>query len=629
MSLFEYIRRSIRTKLLVAVIGTTFAALMVAAAALLFYDLRTYERSSIDELTTLAEVVGRASAPALVFDDRQAAIDNLRMLRAQPRILSGAIYDARGVLFARYGEDAPMLAAPQADGYLTEGDRISVVRNVDEKGERVGSVHVAGRFDIRSRLMNYAAILAIVMASSLGVAVALSMWARRTFTEPIAELARVARGVIERRDFSQRVEKSTDDELGLLVHGFNAMLAEVGGRSEALEHEVAERRAAENALREEHRRKDEFIAVLSHELRNPLSPIRNAVAFLRSIPLADSNVAWARDVIDRQSGQLVRLIEDLMDVSRISRNRLELRLAVVPLAQAVDMAVESTRAMFAANHQTLEVSLPQQPLYVRADIARLAQVLGNLLNNAAKYTNRGGSIVLDARRSGPEVVVRVIDDGIGIPAEQLDHVFEMFSQVELNRSRSLGGLGIGLALVKALVEMHRGTVSAQSEGAGQGTTFTVRLPLAANVAGTLPAARASRPGAALAILVADDVADSLESLCALLRGAGHEVFAASDGNEALSIAGERRPEVAILDIGMPGMSGYDVAQAIRRERWGADMKLIALTGWGQKDDVRRSMEAGFDHHMTKPAEPTRLYELLYAAAQPRSADVKDGSAAGA
>jgi signal transduction histidine kinase/CheY-like chemotaxis protein len=619
MTFGDYIRRSIRRKLLAAIIGTTFAALAVAAAALLFYDLRTYERSSIDELTTLAEVVGRAAVPALVFDDRQVAYENLQLLRAQPRIFSGAIRDAGGRAFARYGEEDAGVGTSPEDGYSIDGDRISVVRNITEKGERIGSVFVKGRYDIRSRLQNYIAILALVMLSSLLVAIALSIWVRRTFTGPIVELASVARGVIERRDFSQRVRKSTEDELGLLVEGFNAMLSEVGGRSQALEHEVAERTVAENALREEHRRKDEFIAVLSHELRNPLSPIRNAVSYLQAIPLADPKVAWARDIIDRQSAQLVRLIEDLMDVSRISQNRLELRLELVSLTQAVDMAVESTHEMFAANKQLFELSLPREPVYLRADAARLGQVLGNLLNNAAKYTEAGGRISLEARVEDGQAVVTVSDSGIGIPREELSGVFEMFSQVQLNRSRSRGGLGIGLALVRALVEMHRGSVEAHSDGPGMGTRFVVRLPLAGSLqrAAVAESGRIEETNGMLDVLVADDVADSVDTMAALLRGAGHRVRVATDGPQALNAALECRPDVAILDIGMPGMNGYEVAAAIRRESWGGNVVLVALTGWGQKDDVRRATEAGFDYHMTKPADPTRLHEVLANAARPR------------
>jgi signal transduction histidine kinase/ActR/RegA family two-component response regulator len=618
MSVAGYIRSSIRRKLLAAIIGTTFAALAVAAAALLYYDLRTYERSSIDEFTTLAEVVGRAAVPALVFSDPQAAYENLQLLRVQPRIVAGVVYNDKGQAYARYGGAQDGGPADRLDGHRVQGDRITVFRGIFERGERIGAVEVTGRYDTRSRLANYVAILALVMLSSLLVAIAVSIWVRRTFTEPIVELASVARGVIERRDFSQRVEKSSEDELGLLVEGFNAMLAEVGGRSQALEHEVAERAAAEDALREEHRRKDEFIAVLSHELRNPLSPIRNAVSYLRAIPLADPKVAWARDIIDRQSAQLVRLIEDLMDVSRISQNRLELRLELVPLSQAVDMAVEATREMFAASKQELEVSLPGDPVYLRADAARLAQVLGNLLNNAAKYTDAGGRISISARVEDAYAVVTVSDTGIGIPQEDLPGVFEMFSQVQLNRSRSRGGLGIGLALVRALVEMHRGTVSAHSEGPGTGTRFVVRLPLAGAVQRARAPAQAGSqlaPADRLDILVADDVSDSLETLAAMLQGAGHQVHGATCGSEALRVAELVRPDVAILDIGMPDLSGYEVASAIRKQPWGAGIVLIALTGWGQRDDISRAMEAGFDHHMTKPAEPERLYEVLFSAAQ--------------
>jgi signal transduction histidine kinase/CheY-like chemotaxis protein len=400
------------------------------------------------------------------------------------------------------------------------------------------------------------------------------------------------------RDYSSRVEKTTQDEIGYLVDTFNAMLDEVGKRSTQLE-------AAD-------RRKDEFLAVLSHELRNPLNPIVNAVAVLRLAQSDRTQVRWASDVIDRQARHLARLLDDLMDVARITRNRIELRWQTVEVKAIVEMAAEATRASFEANGQSLEVRLPEAPVYLRADPARMAQVLGNLLNNAAKYTDAGGKVALSVEQRGRDVTIAVKDSGVGIAPEDLSRLFGMFTQLDGSGSRAAGGLGIGLALVRALVELHGGRVEAHSEGLGRGSEFRVTLP-AGEPPEPVAQADESRPAtrhARLKILVADDVADSLHSLSMGLEMLGHEIRMAGDGIQALEIAASFRPQTAILDIGMPGLNGYEVARRIRNESWARDMLLVALTGWGQQEDVQRSAAAGFDRHMTKPVDFDTLTRLI-------------------
>jgi CheY-like chemotaxis protein len=334
------------------------------------------------------------------------------------------------------------------------------------------------------------------------------------------------------------------------------------------------------------------------------------------IKLAGGNpeaVEKARGMMERQLAQMVRLIDDLLDVSRITRGKLDLRRVRVDLASVVHSAVEGSRPLIEASAHRLTISLPHEPVHLDADPVRLAQLFANLLTNAAKYTDRGGHIRLAAERRGDEVVVSVRDTGIGIAAEHLPRVFEMFSQVSSALDRSQGGLGIGLSLVKGLVEMHGGNVEARSEGPGQGSEFVVRLP----VPGESPARQAPQPGGGMGsdrprrrILVADDNRDAAESLAMMLRLAGHEVHTAHDGQEAVEAAAWFRPEVVLLDIGMPRLNGYDACRRIREEAWGKGIVLAALTGWGQEEDKFRSREAGFDEHLTKPVEPAALEKIL-------------------
>jgi PAS domain S-box-containing protein len=372
---------------------------------------------------------------------------------------------------------------------------------------------------------------------------------------------------------------------------------------------------AEEALKEADRRKDEFLATLAHELRNPLAPIRNGLQVMK---LAGGNagaVEQARAIMERQIGQMARLLDDLLDVSRITRGKLQLRKERVGLATVVQSAIEGSRPLIEASAHRMTVALPPEPVYLHADPTRLAQVFSNLLTNAAKYSDRGGHVRLTAERQGGEVVVSVRDDGIGIAPEHLPRLFQMFSQVDSALERSQGGLGIGLALVRGLVEMHGGTVEAKSEGLGQGSEFLIRLPLAGGTTAQPP----RRPGGAGAaarrrILVADDNRDAADSLAMMLRLGGHEVHAVHDGQEAVDAAAWFRPDVALLDIGMPKLNGFEAARRIREQAHGDGVMLVAITGWGQEEDRRRSAQAGFDHHLTKPVDPAALERVLAAGA---------------
>jgi PAS domain S-box-containing protein len=381
--------------------------------------------------------------------------------------------------------------------------------------------------------------------------------------------------------------------------------------------DISDRKRYEQSLKDAGRRKDEFLATLAHELRNPLAPLRNGLQVMKVAAGNPEAVEKARGMMERQLAQMVRLIDDLLDVSRITRGKLELRRQRVDLAAVVQSAVEGSRPLIEAAAHRLTVSLPPEPVALDADPVRLAQVFANLLTNAAKYTDRGGHIRLTAERRGGEVIVSVRDTGIGIAAEHLPRLFEMFSQVRTALERSQGGLGIGLSLVKGLVEMHGGSVGARSDGPGQGSEFSVRLPLLSPlslVPGPLPPGTRDQGRGTRRVLVADDNRDAADSLALMLRLAGHEVHTAHDGQEAVEAAAWFRPEVALLDIGMPRLNGYEACRRIREQPGGRQIVLVAVTGWGQEEDRRRASEAGFDRHLTKPVDPADLERVLAAPA---------------
>ena len=365
--------------------------------------------------------------------------------------------------------------------------------------------------------------------------------------------------------------------------------------------------------RDADRRKDEFLATLAHELRNPLAPIRQAALISKAPTATDAQKRWSHDVIDRQVQHMSLLLDDLLDISRVTRGTLALRMQSTELASVIETAVETARPTIDSKRHLLTVDIPPEPIRFTADPLRVAQVLSNLLTNAAKYTDPEGQIRLVARCEVGDVVIRVADSGIGISAAALPRVFNMFSQVHSTTDRSEGGLGIGLALAQGLIELHGGTIEANSAGLGCGSEFTVRMPrravveLVQNTSNAAPTTRETRRRR---ILIADDNRDSAETLAALLRMEGHEVTSVHDGPVALSVFGELKPDVALLDIGMPGLTGYEVARKMRQSAPRAPLTLIAITGWGQDIDKERAFAAGFDHHLTKPVDPQRLVELL-------------------
>lgn len=383
--------------------------------------------------------------------------------------------------------------------------------------------------------------------------------------------------------------------------------------------DVTERKRLEDNLRrlatdlsENDRRKDEFLATLAHELRNPLAPMSNMLEVLKYADGDREILQRAHETLERQLDQMIRLVDDLLDLNRVTYDRLELRRNEVELSSVIQQAVEVARPLLDCAGHELVVDLPEEPIYLDADRARLAQVFGNLLNNSAKYTKSEGTISLSARREDSEVVVSVKDNGAGIPADKLDSIFDMFMQVDSTSDRSQGGLGIGLTLVKRLVQMHGGTIEARSAGEGLGSEFVVSLPVLTKLAATAQngSEDAVKSSAAHSILIVDDNRDSADSLSMLLELTGNKTYLAHDGVEAIEAVEKYHPQVVLLDIGLPKLDGHAVCRRIREKPWGKDIVIIALTGWGQEGDRRKSQEAGFDGHLVKPVDYDELLELL-------------------
>jgi signal transduction histidine kinase/ActR/RegA family two-component response regulator len=633
--------RSVRGKLMRIVVLTTAIALLAAGIGMLSHDLSVYRESWIADLDTQASILATATASALVSNDQPAADRYVAALGVRPSVLVAALYLETGKLyssFVRPGEPAPplQLQAVLRAAKVAGGD-VELIQPVFRNGERIGTILLRARHDIWARAEAYFGIFSLVTLMSMLVALALSTALQRVITEPLDAMATVARHVVNRRDYSLRANKTTDDEIGVVVEAFNSMLDEVQSRARALEQsnaaltsEVGVRQSAEDALaransrlestmealREADRRKDEFLATLAHELRNPLAPVMHAVKLMESPAADELQRQWGREVIARQVQRMALLLDDLLDVSRITRGRLELRKDYVDLQSLIGSAVETARPLIDAKNHTLTIELPPDPIEMEVDPLRLSQALSNLLTNAAKYTDAHGHITLAVFQDTHGLVLRVKDNGIGIEAGVIAGLFEMFSQIDSPIDRAEGGLGIGLALVKGLVALHGGTVDAASAGLGSGSEFTIRLPRAVlverrAVAGGKPAGTvAPISGPRCKVVVADDNRDAADSLKLLLELSGYDTFVAYGGQQAFELGARERPAAFVLDVGMPDMSGYDLARRIRQQAWGRQALLIAVTGWGQHDDKEKARAAGFDEHFTKPVAPEQVEVVL-------------------
>jgi PAS domain S-box-containing protein len=745
-------RRSLAGKLMLVMLVNTTIALASAGAALIYTDLRDNRAAWAEDLRTEAGILALSVTPALSFNDHDLAQRNLSALQVRDSIHAAALYAADGSLFAHYTR--PDLPAPpdrvptllSGDGVHIDGERVLVTKPVFQGGERLGTIYLRAQYDLRGRVSAYLRVLGAVMVVGLIAALLAASWLHRLVSRPMESMARAAQAIVEKRDYSFRAEKMTDDEVGVVIDAFNKMLDEVQSHARALETseklyraigesinygvwvcdaegrniytsdsllrlvgltqeqasnygwgdilhpddveetmeawkecartgsnwyrehrmlgidgkyhailaqglpirdssgrvqrwaginlDISRLKNTELALLEADRRKDEFLATLAHELRNPLAPIRNAVRILDSDAADERQRKWGREVIARQVQRMSLLLDDLLDVSRITRGQLELRKDYVDLKSVVGIAVETARPLLDSKRHKLTVTLPPGNLNLEADPLRLSQVIGNLLTNAAKYTDPQGEIVLRAGIENGELVVSIRDTGIGLMPESLPGLFTMFSQVNSAIDRAEGGLGIGLALVKGLVALHGGRVEARSEGLGRGSEFIVHLPHKVLAPAQVRPAE-ENTGAANAnavrrghILVADDNRDAAESLALVLRFSGYEVSIAFDGAAALEVGNRERPRAAIIDIGMPGMSGHEVARRMRLEAWGRNAVLIALTGWGQEQDKQAAKAAGFDEHLTKPVDPDdveRILEKLLTAPRKAAGGVPDSA----
>ncbi|WP_426209060.1 hybrid sensor histidine kinase/response regulator [Massilia sp. TWP1-3-3] len=612
---------SVRSKLILMAVATTFVALFASSLAMLLYDLRTFKQYWVDELMTQADLIASVTAPALTFNDARSAQQNLAVLRVRPQILAGAIYGANGARFASYAQGSRLVSYPPrpgAPGYSIDDGELVVYHPVIDNGEVLGTVYLRARYGLVERLLNYAAILGAVLLASLVLAALVASRLQQGITAPLLAVTGVAREVMQRRDFSLRVPGHSGGEIEVLVAAFNDMLAEIGKRAHALqeanltlEHEMQVRQQAEEALLVADRRKDEFLATLAHELRNPLAPIRTGLDILR-IRSGDATATQkATDIMERQLRQMVRLVDDLLDVSRINTGKFAIKMGRVELKAVVNDALEVVRSYIEVHGHELVIELPDRPVFLHGDATRLAQILSNLLNNAAKYTNRGGRVSLAARVEEHNLIVNVADNGIGIAPDMLHHVFDMFVQVDSTLERTNAGLGVGLSLARRLVELHGGSIEAHSAGLNRGSEFVVRLPIVVEPelpAKSVPAAFMSAE--TFRILLADDNIDFVNSIGALLSAMGHSVVITHNGPDALTAAARFCPDYAFLDIGLPQMSGYDLARGIRRLPSGAMTMLIAVTGWGQQKDRQLAFEAGFDHHMVKPVRFEQIEEIL-------------------
>jgi signal transduction histidine kinase/ActR/RegA family two-component response regulator len=543
-----------------------------------------------------------------------------------PQGLDAAIVDRNYVILART-KDAEKLAGQAVQPWFREAlakswggtvrgagvldpDLVVAFHRSDLSGWHINLFTSGSALDATGK--RTAVVLAIGVAIVLGIAIVFALVRAAVLTRGIQGLQEALEGLKGERPSVPKLSSGIK-EVTAAISAAGDTAAALRERQDEIEKLHDELRAQNQQLSEADRRKDEFLATLAHELRNPLAPIRTAAEILKHPGLAPEAAAQAREVIERQAQHMTRMVDDLLEVGRMSHGELQLRKETVAIADAVRWALEAAQPLLDQAGVSVAVELPEQPLhaplYVRADPTRLVQILANLLGNAAKFTPRGGHAWLRAARDGDWIELSVRDDGIGIEPSQIPRLFEMFSQAQPALERARGGLGIGLALVRGLVERHGGTVEAKSAGPGRGAEFIVRLPAA-----EAPPEAAAAPSRVSVgkrrVLVADDNRDAANSLGSVLRAMGHEVHVVYDGEQALAAAAEFRPDALILDIGMPRANGYDVAARARKSDWGRGATLIALTGWGQQRDKATAAEAGFDHHLTKPVEAAALEALL-------------------
>jgi two-component system, sensor histidine kinase len=597
---------SLRADLTRASLVTTLVAVLLSAGSLFLYELATYRSALVADLRTQADILAHSTSPALVFNDPKVALENLELLKVKPTVRKGVVFDKQGRPFASYSAD-PAEHGPSAldralaqAGQRFSGSQLEVTFPVKESGDVVGTVYLLARHDAAQRALTYGAIFMAVSLLSMVLSYFVFGRLQRRVTGPLLEVSGVARQVMEKGDWSLRAPDSQNADISVLVRAFNGMLAEVEART--------------RLLKQADRRKDEFLATLAHELRNPLAPMTNAVALVTAPTASESVRRRAVGIMDRQLRHMMRLIDDLLDVSRITTGKLLLQKEVVDLAAVLRRTVDDIESLATQRRQSLTLNIDCEPCLAEGDPARLAQIFSNLLSNACRYTGEGGSITAGLSRTGDAALVEVCDTGVGIALEMQQRIFDLFEQADKSLERGNIGLGIGLTLARQLTQLHGGEISVVSGGLGKGSCFFVRLPVAADssVKSGRPDGMEEGPRRArkLKVLVADDNLDYAQSLADLLEFEGHDVVVVNDGNAALCAALQQAPDLAMLDIGMPGMNGYEVARRIRAAPETVDLPLVAVTGWGQAADREQAFQAGFDRHLVKPVSVDDLMQVL-------------------
>ncbi len=612
---------SLRQQLTRAAMFTTFFAILLSAGALLTYELTVYRNAGIDDLRSQADLIARSTAAAVEFKDPKVAQENLALLKNQPRIRSAAVYGPDGTLIASHSTARNTLRARiplDADpwGPYFRGTTVEMTQSIERNGVRLGTLYLMAEHDVWKRFTDFALIVLAVGALSLASAFYLFVHLQRRITAPLEKMTAVARSVIGSHNWALRAPATDYKDLDILVNAFNRMLSECETRTNELEREMETRRNVEHELRQADRHKDEFLATLAHELRNPLSPMTSAVALLQMPNASPQARDKALVVLERQLRHMVRLINDLLDASRIATGKLSLDRERLDVGALLGTALDGAQAQ--AGQQELQLSLraPQEALCVSGDAVRLTQVFSNLLSNACRYTPRGGRVDVTLSRDGDWVVVAIEDTGIGVEPAMQERIFDLFEQADKTLQRGSAGLGVGLTLSRQIIQLHHGTLSMHSEGLDRGSCFMVRLPrLDCDAAeeGMAPGfSRDATPawGRPLRILIADDNVDLTESFTEILSSGGHEVEVVHDGEAAVRAARARVPDIALLDIGMPKLDGYQVARQLRADPLTQGIHLVAITGWGQAADIEAAHGAGFDHHLLKPIDPDELVRLL-------------------
>jgi signal transduction histidine kinase/ActR/RegA family two-component response regulator len=599
---------------------TTFLAILLSAGALITYELSVYRSESIEELRAQGDLIARSTAAAVETRDAKLAQNNLSLLRNQPRIRSAAVYGRDGAMVASYTPSGGALLARippdfQPWGPHYSGSTLEMTQAIERDGVRLGTLYLKAEHDVWSRLAAFALIVLAVGAVSLAVAYYLFVHLQRRITAPLEKMTEVARDVIGSHNWALRAPATDYKDVGVLVDAFNRMLSECEMRTSELEREMVTRQGVEQELRQADRQKDEFLATLAHELRNPLSPMTSAVALLQMPAASPQTRDKALVVLERQLRHIVRLVNDLLDASRVTTGKLSLDNEAVDVGELLKTIVDGAQALAAQQGLTISLQLPATAVLVHGDTIRLTQVFSNLLSNACRYTLRDGRVDVVLATQDDWVEISIADTGIGVEPEMQERIFDLFEQADKTLQRGNAGLGVGLTLARQIILLHNGVLTMSSEGLNRGSCFTVRLPRlapqgAAPKASAVPSAERPPSLRPLHILIADDNVDLTESFAEILTSNGHSVDVVHDGAAAVERACERIPDIALLDIGMPKLDGYEVARQLRARESTQGIHLVAITGWGQASDREAARAAGFDHHLLKPVDPEDLVRLI-------------------